>query len=206
MPPPFIWRGNMISIRINIHTISPSFAPISQPWDGGATLSNGSTIKYGYVELFYGSATLLTLIIFVSHLKSPREEGASRWCITDQLPALSPPMVTRALSPPSCLMFSWTQCSARLWSRNPCPKQVLMNFLCSNSFVCDASYFYPECVTLPLDLFIFHWPGYQTPAPCPGWADQGAPVCSWPWQWWGHNQSGTGARACHLWRDDTLLS
>ena len=115
-------------------------------------------------------------------------------------------MVTRALSPPSCPMFSWTQCSARLWSRNPCPKQVLMNFLCSNSFVCDASYFYPECVTLPLDLFIFHWPGYQTPAPCPGWADQGAPVCSWPWQWWGHNQSGTGARTCHLRRDDILLS
>ena len=41
-------------------------------------------------------------------------------------------------------------------------------------------------------------PDCRTPAPCPGWAGPGAPVCSWQSQWWGHNLSRTGARTCHL--------
>ena len=53
------------------------------------------------------------------YLKSPLEPGARMWCRMDQLPALSPAMVTRAASPPKWRMFSCTQWRASCWSRRP---------------------------------------------------------------------------------------
>ena len=49
----------------------------------------------------------------------PRDPGATRCVQTDQPPADSPPIVTRAGSPPKAGMFSCTQRSAACWSISP---------------------------------------------------------------------------------------
>jgi hypothetical protein len=48
-----------------------------------------------------------------------RDPGATRWEQTDHPPADSPPIVTRAGSPPKAAMFSCTQRSAACWSISP---------------------------------------------------------------------------------------